>query len=164
MVVVVVGGGGGGKDSSLQSSSVQVRWHLCARKSPLRCALYHVSKRSPNVAFQAALMSACLTVALSRHSKEDRLALNSSFHSSLLQTVAGVTSLAFCPPQLVSQAPQHLRSSETQTTCGSCFSRQSNCSDISLHSGMSRAVHPLEFSDERSTLNTKFEVSYVLGF
>ena len=46
----------------------------------------------------------------------------------------------------VSQVPQRFRSSETQATCGGCFSRQSICSVISLHSGMSRAVHQREFS------------------
>ena len=34
---------GGVKDSSVQSNSVQVKWHLCARKSPLFCGPYHVS-------------------------------------------------------------------------------------------------------------------------
>ena len=37
------------------------------------------------------------------------------------------------------------RSSETQATCEGCFPRLSICSIISLHSGMSRAVHPQEF-------------------
>ena len=55
-------------------------------------------------------------------------------------------SLALCP-QVVSQAPQYLRSSEKQATCEGCFSRQSVCSVISLHSGMSRAVHRQEFSE-----------------
>ena len=50
-------------------------------------------------------------------------------------------SLALCP-QLVSQAPQHLlKNSEKQATCGGCFARQSVCSVISLHAGMSGAVH-----------------------
>ena len=48
--------------------------------------------------------------------------------------------------QVVSQASQHFRSSEKQAACESCFARQSVCSVISLHSGMSRAVHPQEFS------------------
>ena len=42
--------------------------------------------------------------------------------------------------QVVSQVPQHFKSSETQATCDGCFSRQSVCSVISLHSGMSKAV------------------------
>ena len=67
----------------------------------------------------------------------------SSFNASLLQAIDGVMSLALCP-QVVSQAPEHFRSSEKQATCGGCFSRQSVCSVISLHSGMSRAVHPQE--------------------
>ena len=46
----------------------------------------------------------------------------------------------------MSQAPQHFRSSEKQATCKGCFARQSICLVISLHSGMSKAVHPHEFS------------------
>ena len=48
-------------------------------------------------------------------------------------------------PQVVSQAPQHFRSSEKQATSEGCLACQSVCSVISLHSGMSRAVHPKEF-------------------
>ena len=68
----------------------------------------------------------------------------SSFHASLLQEINGVMSLALCP-QLVSQASQHFRSSETQATCDGCFARLSICSVVSFHSDMSRAVHPQEF-------------------
>ena len=53
-------------------------------------------------------------------------------------------SLALCS-QVVSQASQHFRFSEKQATCEGCFVRQSVCSVISLHSGMSRVVHPQEF-------------------
>ena len=70
----------------------------------------------------------------------------SSFHASLLQAISGVMSLALCP-QLVSQAPQYFKSSETQATCEGCFARQSVCSVVSFHSGMSRAVDPQEFSE-----------------
>ena len=45
----------------------------------------------------------------------------------------------------MSQASQHFRSSEKQATCEGCFARQSVCSVVSLHTGMSRAVHPQEF-------------------
>ena len=44
------------------------------------------------------------------------------------------------------QASQHFRTSEKQATCEGCFARRSMCSVVSLHSGMSRAVHPKEFS------------------
>ena len=37
-------------------------------------------------------------------------------------------------------------SSQTRATCDNCFVRQSICSVISLHSVMSRAVHPQVFS------------------
>ena len=57
----------------------------------------------------------------------------SSFHASLLQLIDGVLSLVLCP-QVVSQAPQHFRSSETQATYQGCFSRQSIDSVIFLHS------------------------------
>ena len=76
---------------------------------------------------------------------QGRLSSASSFHASLLQAIDGVLSLALCP-QLVSQAFEHFRSTEMQATCEGCFARQSVCSVISLHSGMSRAVHPQEFS------------------
>ena len=69
----------------------------------------------------------------------------SSFHASLLQTINGVMPLPLCP-QVVSQASEHFRSSEKQATCDCCFTRQSICSVISLHSGMSRALHQQEFS------------------
>ena len=74
----------------------------------------------------------------------------SSFHASLLQAIDGVMSLTLCP-QVVSQASQHFRSSEKHAICEGCFSRQSICSVISLHSGMSRAVHTQEFS--KSSVN-----------
>ena len=54
-------------------------------------------------------------------------------------------SLALCQ-QVVSQAPHHFRSSETQPPCHGCFSRQSICQVVSLDSGMSRAVHRPESS------------------
>ena len=43
----------------------------------------------------------------------------SSFHASLLQAIDGVMSLALCP-LVLSQDPQHFRSSETQATCDGC--------------------------------------------
>ena len=62
----------------------------------------------------------------------------------LLQAIDGVMPLALCP-HVVSQASQHSRSSEKQATRGGCFARQSVCSVVSLHSGMSRAIRPQEF-------------------
>ena len=69
----------------------------------------------------------------------------SSFHASLLQVIDGVMSLALCQ-QVVSQAPQHFRSSDKQATCDGCFARQCIRSIIALRAGVSRAVHPQEFS------------------
>ena len=45
---------------------------------------------------------------------EGRSSSASSFHASLLQAIDGVMSLALCP-QVVSQAPQHFRSSKIYT-------------------------------------------------
>ena len=45
-----------------------------------------------------------------------RLSSASPFHASLNEAIDGVTSLAFCP-QVVSEAPQHFRSSEIQANC-----------------------------------------------
>ena len=96
--------------------------------------------------------------ALSRPFKENRLTDDgplssfqgrsssaSSFHASLRLAIDSVMSLALSP-QVVSQAPQHITSSEKQATCEGCFAYQCICSVISFHSGMSRAVHPKEFS------------------
>ena len=84
-------------------------------------------------------------MALSRPSKE------ASFNAYFLQAIDGVVSLALCP-QVMSQAPQHFRSSEKQATCEGYFARQSICCH-SLHPGMSRAVHP-QFSTVMSTIDT----------
>ena len=46
----------------------------------------------------------------------------------------------------MSQAPQHFRFSEKQAACEGCCAHLSTCSVASLHSGMSRAVQPQEFS------------------
>ena len=82
-------------------------------------------------------------MALSRPFKEDRLALPLS--TPLFQTIDGVMFLALCL-QVVSQASQRFKSSEMQATCEGCFARQSICSVVSLRSGVSRTVHPVEFS------------------
>ena len=93
----------------------------------------------PNVAFVRLIDDSPLS------SFQGRSSSASSFNASLLQAINGVMSLALCL-QVVSQASQHFRSSEKQATCEGCFARQSICSVVSLHSGMSRAVHPQEFS------------------
>ena len=82
----------------------------------------------------------------------------SSLRASLLQAIDDAMSLALCP-QVVSQAPQHFRSSEN------CFASQSICSFIFLHSGMSRTVHLQEVpkvdveSEAHSSLGFPFHFS-----
>ena len=110
--------------------------------------LHTVSQKFPNVAFETVPMFVWLTMALALSSFQGRSSSTSSFHASLLQAIDGVIRLLLFV-QVGSQAPQHFRSSETQATCEGRFARQSSWSfppDISLHSGMSRAVHPQEFS------------------
>ena len=51
-------------------------------------------------------VSVSVSLSLSLSSFQGRSSSASSFHTSLLQAVAGVMSLALCP-QVVSQAPQH---------------------------------------------------------
>ena len=79
-------------------------------------------------------------MALSRPFKEVRLLCFLFPHLSS-PAIDGVMSLALFL-QVVSQDPQHFRSSETQATCA----RQSICLVVSLYSGMSTTAHPQEFS------------------
>ena len=95
-------------------------------------------KSFPNIAFEMVPVVVRLTV----KSFQGRLAITAKW--SFLQVISGVMSLVL-GLQVVSQAPQHLRSSKTHATCDGCFARQSVCLVISLHSGMFRAVCPLGF-------------------
>ena len=123
-------------------------WYLCARKNLY--ALYHVSRKFPQHCLRHCsnvrlIDDGTFSLSLSLSSFQGRSFSASSFHACHLQAVDGVMSLALCP-QVEFQAPQHFISSETQATCEVCFSRESVCSVVSLHSSMSRAVHPLECS------------------
>ena len=66
-------------------------------------------------------------------SSQGRSSSASFFNDFFLQAIDGVMSLALCQ-RVVSQAPQHLRSSEKQVTCEGCTACQCICSVISLHS------------------------------
>ena len=118
------------------------RWYLCAPKSPY--ALHPVSQKFPQ-RWLSNSSSVRLIDDGPLSSLQGRSSSASSFHASLLQAISGVMSLALCP-LIVSQASQHFRSSQKQATCEGCFARMSVCSVVSLHSGMSRAEHPQEFS------------------
>ena len=118
------------EQAAVQFSSVQFssRWYLCTWKSPY--VLHPVSEKFP----QSRLWDRYNVWLIDDgplQSFQGRLSSASSFHTSLLQAVDGVMSLASCP-QVVSQAPQYL-SSEKQATCEGCLARQSICSVISLH-------------------------------
>ena len=76
-----------------------------------------------------------------RHCSSDCLSL--TFKEDHRALPDGVTSLAFCP-QVVYQASQHIRSSETYAIRDGCFAFQSVCSVITFDSCISRAVHPQE--------------------
>ena len=109
---------------------------MCSEK-PI-CAPPRLSE-FPNVVLETVPMFVSLTMTLSRRFN-GRSSSASSFHA--IQAIDGERSLALYP-QVVSQASQYFRSSEKKATCEGCFARQSVCS---LHSGMSWAVHPQEFS------------------
>ena len=129
-------------NTAMPENSLQFKM-VCMRLEKPICApprLSEVSSMSPLKRFQCSFID---DGPLS--SFQGRSSSASSFHASLLQAVDGVMSLALYP-QVVSQAPQHFRSSKKQATCEGCFARQPICSVISLHPGMSRAVHPQEFS------------------
>ena len=118
-------------------SAVQfrLRWYLRSQKSPY--TLHPTTQKCP----QCHIWSIC-SVRLIDNGPislfQERSPSASSFHTSLLQAVDGMMSLPLST-QVVSQAPQHLRSSTKQATCESCFTHQSTCSVISIHSGRSRA-------------------------
>ena len=125
---------------AVQHSSVQDG--ICVfRKAHMRST---PSLRSfPNVAFEM-VPSAHLTDDDPLSSFHRRSSRASSFHASLLRAFSAVMSLALCP-QVLPQAPQHFRSSEKQASCDGCFSCQSICLVVLLHSSMSRAVHAQGF-------------------
>ena len=77
-------------------------------KVHMRSTLSHRS--FPKVAFETVPMFVWPTMALSRPFKEDNLALPLS--TPLSSRCDGVVSLALCPEQVISQAPQHFRSSK----------------------------------------------------
>ena len=106
------------------TSSVRSRWYTCTQKSLY--ALCPVPQK---------FLQRCLWNGSNVHLISRKMSGASSFTA-----VSSVWLSLFL--QIMSQAPQHLRSSEMQTTCDGWFACQSV---LSLHSGMSRAVHPQEF-------------------
>ena len=120
-------------DISKKKVQFSSRWYLCAQKSPY--ALHPVSQKFPQSSNVRLIDDGPLS------SFQGRSSSASAFIASLLQAISGVISLALYP-QLVSVSSSSTYS-EKQATC---FVRQSMCSVISHHYGMSRAVHPLESS------------------
>ena len=125
--------------NSVQLSS---RCYICTRKSPY--ALHPVSQKFSQRGLWSGSNVRLIDDGPLSSFQGRSSSTNSSFHASLLQAIDGVLSLDLCP-LVVSQASQHFRPSEKQVTCEGCFARQSICSVISLHSGVSRAAHPQEF-------------------
>ena len=80
----------------------------------------------PNVALETVPILVWLMIALSHPLKEDCWAL------PLSTPLSSRRSMVWCPwlcaRKVVSQAPQHFRSYDTQATCGGCFVCQSICS------------------------------------
>ena len=117
----------------------------------------------PNVLFETVPMFVWLTMALSRPFKEDRLALPIS------TLLSSRRSMVWCPcPQVVSQIPQHFRSSVKLVICGGCFARRSLCSAIILqslrHAHCSTPTADRSFLRWLSTIDTFHFVSLVVLF
>ena len=92
---------------------------ICAEKSITMRSM--PSLRSiPNIAFKTVPMFVWLMMALSRPAKDYHWALPLSVPLSS-RLIDCVMPLAL-RPQVIFQAPQHFRSSKTQTTCDGCFS------------------------------------------
>ena len=122
----------------LKASASQIipGYYLCARKIPH--ALRPSLRRFPNVAFKTVPMFLWPSLVLSKKIVE-------RFLFSRLSPPGD----RWCGIPLVLRAQKVSSSStlpsETQTTCVRFFARQSVCSVVPLHSGMSRAVHPQGF-------------------
>ena len=123
---------------SVQFSS---RWYLCAWKSLY--VLHLASQKFPQLClWNGSYVHLIDNGPLSPI--QERSSSTFSFHTSLLQVIDSVMSLALCL-HVVFQAPQHLKFSKKQTICEGCFAHHYVCFVIPPHSGMSRAVHPQEF-------------------
>ena len=70
----------------------------------------------------------------------------------LAEAVGGVI-IALCP-QVMSQAPGHLRSFEKQATCDGCFARQSVCSAISFKPACPGQYTHMSFQKQMSTIDS----------
>ena len=90
----------------------------------------------PSVAFEMILAFVLLVVTLSHPFYKDHWSFL-FLHLSPWISVAMSWALSI---YVVSQAPQHFRSSETQATCDGCFACQPICSVISLDPRLSRTV------------------------
>ena len=123
------------------NSSIQFKMVSMLSEKPI-CAPHRLSLRSfPNVTFET-VYNVRLTDDGPLSSFQGRSSSASSFHASVLQEIDGVMLLALCP-QVVFQAPQQFRSSAKQASV---------CAPVmSLHSGMSRAVHPQELKITTAT-------------
>ena len=117
------------------------KWHACDTVVLYHQASTHTIARMrstqslrsfPNIAFKTVAMFVWLMMALSCPFKEDYPHL--PFPGDQLCDI-----LALCL-QVVSHAPQHLRTSEVQATCDGCFP-----ASLSPGPGMFRAVHPQSF-------------------
>ena len=115
-----------------RSAQFSLRWYLCSGESPY--ALHPVSRKFSNVVFEiVGLIDDGLLRSFERRSSNV-----SHFYASFLEAIDGMMSLALYQ--------QHFRSSQTQATWNCWAASLSIRSVISLHSGMSRAVHPQKFS------------------
>ena len=105
------------------------RWYLRPPQNMYAMCTKLFVRSFPNVAFEIVSVSdwRLPVLILSRNI----LVRSSTLHAPLLQPINGVMSLALYP-QVVSQAPQHFRSSEMQAICEGSFVLRFVCS-LSLY-------------------------------
>ena len=111
-----------------QFSSVQFKMVSMCSEKPI-CAPPRLSEGSRTLPFETECSSDWRWPGLSRSSFQGRSSSASSFHAFPLQAMGRwCGALGALYPQVVSQAPQHSRASETKGPCDGCCVRQYICS------------------------------------
>ena len=115
---------GSAQFSSAQFSSVQDRIYALG-KAHMRSPTPSLRRFFPNAAFETVSMFVLIDDG-PLSSFKGRSSSASSFHASLLQAIDRWCDVLWVCTQVVSQAPQHFRSSEKQATSGGCWDFKEN--------------------------------------
>ena len=113
----------------------RMNWDLLVSKAPCGHSTMLLGKshshstlllRSfPSIALETvSVFMMVLSNLFKKYCQQQRLSRAYSLYTFILRVVSNVVSLALCP-LVVSQAPQHFRSSAVQASCDGSFARQS---------------------------------------